>query len=88
MHTDGDSLTPYWGCWRSQYLLFARHSSSAILKKWAERAQVWETGEGPSKLPLLAPAAPKKKRDVFLFVISGAKERNPAAAQRIIAELK
>ncbi|HMH64509.1 MAG TPA: DUF72 domain-containing protein, partial [Rhizomicrobium sp.] len=60
----------------------------ATLKKWAERAQAWETGDGPSKLPLLAPAAPKKKRDVFLFVISGAKERNPAAAQRIIAELK
>jgi len=59
----------------------------ATLKKWAQRAQAWEKGEEPKKLPLLAAAAPKKKRDVFLFVISGAKERNPAAAQAIIAAL-
>jgi hypothetical protein len=38
-------------------------------------------------LRTLARAAPKKKRDVFLFVISGAKEKNPAAAQGIIAGL-
>jgi len=60
----------------------------ATLKKWAERARDWEKGESPKASMLLAPAAPKKKRDVFLFVISGAKERNPAAAQAIIAELK
>jgi uncharacterized protein YecE (DUF72 family) len=59
----------------------------AMLKKWAERAGAWETGESSGKLPLLAPAAPQKKRDVFLFVISGAKARNPAAAQAIIAAL-
>jgi uncharacterized protein YecE (DUF72 family) len=59
----------------------------AMLKKWAERAEAWESGESPGKLPLLAPPAPQKKRDVFLFVISGAKERNPAAAQAIIAAL-
>ena len=60
---------------------------SATLKKWAQRAKAWEAGETPKKLPLLAQAAPEKKRDVFLFVISGAKERNPAAAQAIIAAL-
>ncbi|MBA2589309.1 MAG: DUF72 domain-containing protein [Alphaproteobacteria bacterium] len=60
---------------------------SAILKKWAERAHDWEKGESPKRELLIAPAAPKKKRDVFLFVISGAKERNPAAAQAIIAAL-
>ena len=59
----------------------------ATLKKWAERAKDWEKGETPTKLPLLAPVAAEKKRDVFLFVISGAKEKNPAAAQAIIAEL-
>jgi hypothetical protein len=37
---------------------------------------------------LVAPAAPRKKRDVFLFMISGAKEKNPAAAQALIAALK
>jgi uncharacterized protein YecE (DUF72 family) len=59
----------------------------AILKKWAERASDWEKGASPKADMLLAPAAAKKKRDVFLFVISGAKERNPAAAQAIIAAL-
>jgi uncharacterized protein YecE (DUF72 family) len=59
----------------------------ATLKKWAERAKAWEKGETPKKLPLLAPVAAEKKRDVFLFVISGAKEKNPAAARAIIAEL-
>ncbi len=58
----------------------------ATLTKWAGRANDWAKGVSP-KLPLLAPAAPRKKRDVFLFVISGAKERNPAAAQAIIAAL-
>jgi uncharacterized protein YecE (DUF72 family) len=59
----------------------------AVLKKWAERAHDWEKGASPKKELLLAAAAPEKKRDVFLFVISGAKERNPAAAQAIIAAL-
>lgn len=59
----------------------------AALKKWAERARDWEKGASPKKEMLIAPAASKKKRDVFLFVISGAKERNPAAAQAIIAAL-
>jgi len=58
----------------------------AALNKWAERARDWESGTTPT-LPLLAPPAPKVKRKVFLFVISGAKERNPAAAQAIIAAL-
>jgi uncharacterized protein YecE (DUF72 family) len=57
------------------------------LKTWAERARDWEKGESPKASMLLAPSAPKKKRDVFVFVISGAKERNPAAAQGIIAAL-
>jgi uncharacterized protein YecE (DUF72 family) len=59
----------------------------ATLKTWAQRAKAWEAGETPKKLPLLAQPAPEKRRDVFLFVISGAKERNPAAAQTIIAAL-
>jgi uncharacterized protein YecE (DUF72 family) len=59
----------------------------AMLGTWAERARRWEKGESGQKLELLAPAAPQKKRDVFLFVISGAKAKNPAAAQGIIAAL-
>lgn len=60
----------------------------AILKTWATRAQDWAKGESPKKSLLVAEPAPRKKRDVFLFVISGAKEKNPAAAQAIIAALK
>jgi len=60
---------------------------AAMLKTWAERAKDWEKGASPKASMLIAPAAPKKKRDVFLFVISGAKEKNPAAAQAIIAAL-
>jgi uncharacterized protein YecE (DUF72 family) len=58
-----------------------------MLAEWARRAQRWQKGESGPKTELLAPAAPKKPRDVFVFVISGAKEKNPAAAQGILAEL-
>jgi uncharacterized protein YecE (DUF72 family) len=57
-----------------------------VLARWADRARRWARGESPD-MELLDRAAPKKARDVFLFVISGAKERNPAAAQAIIAAL-
>jgi uncharacterized protein YecE (DUF72 family) len=60
---------------------------AAQLKTWAERARDWEAGASPKASMLVAPPAPKKKRDVFMFVISGAKEKNPAAAQEIIARL-
>ena len=60
---------------------------AAMLKTWAARARDWEKGASPKASMLLASPAPKKKRDVFLFVISGAKEKNPAAAQGIIAAL-
>ena len=60
----------------------------AMLKTWAERARDWERGESPKASLLVAPPAPKKKREVFLFFISGAKEKNPAAAEGLIAALK
>lgn len=59
----------------------------AILKIWAKRARDWEKGASPKASMLVTPPAPKKQRDVFLFVISGAKEKNPAAAQAVIAAL-
>ena len=61
--------------------------SKAAVAKWAGRAKDWSQGDAPKDLPLVAKAAAKKKRDVFLFVISGAKARNPAAAQALIAAL-
>jgi uncharacterized protein YecE (DUF72 family) len=57
--------------------------SKAMIRKWAARAKEWEKGAAP-KLDLLAPAGRRQQRDVFLFVIAGAKERNPAAAMALI----
>jgi uncharacterized protein YecE (DUF72 family) len=60
------------------------------LQAWAARARAWAKGGEPGDLPrasdTAAPAA--SRRDVFVFFISAAKERNPAAAmalQRILA---
>jgi uncharacterized protein YecE (DUF72 family) len=58
-----------------------------MLATWAERAQDWANGADARKFAVAA-AARRKRRDVFLFVISGAKAKNPAAAQGIIAALQ
>ncbi|HSC17456.1 MAG TPA: DUF72 domain-containing protein [Rhizomicrobium sp.] len=61
--------------------------TSRALKQWAERAQAYESGSMPSDLPPLAKvptAKTKNKRDVFVYFISGAKVRGPAAAQALI----
>lgn len=54
---------------------------AAELKKWAARARAWAEGGDPADLPhtgtVQAGGAPK---DVFVYFISAAKERNPAAA--------
>jgi uncharacterized protein YecE (DUF72 family) len=47
--------------------------SKADLRQWAKRAREWET---------------KGKRDVFIYMISGAKVRAPAAAMALIEELR
>ncbi|MDQ0304648.1 DUF72 domain-containing protein [Ancylobacter polymorphus] len=56
---------------------------------WAATARAWARGETPEALKpaLLAPPAKATPREVFLFVISGFKPRNPAAAQALIARL-
>jgi len=58
--------------------------SKAAIAEWAARAKAWKAGGLPQDLPRLAPPAVKKQRDVFLFVISGAKAKNPAAAMALI----
>ncbi|MBR0681659.1 DUF72 domain-containing protein [Roseomonas eburnea] len=59
------------------------------LDAWAKRAKALAKGEGLEDLAApVAQAAPKAPRDVFLFVISGEKERNPAAARELIARVK
>jgi len=60
----------------------------AALARWAKRAETWAAGRAPDDMPLLAkpPAAPGG-REVFLYVISGGKARNPAAAMALIDQL-
>jgi uncharacterized protein YecE (DUF72 family) len=63
--------------------------SLAALKQWSSRARLWATGKEPKDLPRVAakpgPAGPP--RDVFIYFINGAKERAPAAAQKLISIL-
>ena len=55
------------------------------LDEWAERAAQWAAGGEPADLPRVGEKpAPKKARDVFIYFISSAKERNPAAAMALI----
>jgi uncharacterized protein YecE (DUF72 family) len=60
--------------------------SGTALDGWAEAAKAWAQGQTPAALKdqLLAPAAKVEPREVFLFVISGHKVRNPAAAMALI----
>lgn len=58
------------------------------LRAWAEHVQAWRRGEDPDTLPHAGtPAVPAKPREVFVYFISAAKERNPAAAMALLAEL-
>jgi len=55
------------------------------LQAWAKRARQWAEGETPADLPCIdATPAAKTPRDVFVYFISAAKERNPAAAMALI----
>ncbi len=57
----------------------------AALDAWAKRAKAWETGGAPADLATIAGKSPaKQKCDVFLYMISGAKVRAPAAAMALI----
>jgi uncharacterized protein YecE (DUF72 family) len=60
------------------------------LAKWAQRCTKWSQGSFPVDLPVVekTPGAASKPRDVFAFFISGAKERAPAAATRLLQILR
>ncbi|WP_276199826.1 DUF72 domain-containing protein [Chelatococcus sp. XZ-Ab1] len=60
----------------------------AALDAWAERARAWAAGGAPDDLETVTRhvAAPQG-RDVFLYVISGHKVANPAAAMALIERL-
>ena len=57
------------------------------LEQWARRARTWAEGGEPADLPRIGAAAAARPRDVFVFFIAAAKERNPAAAMALLAAL-
>ncbi len=58
------------------------------LELWAQRARVWAAGGASDDLATIAgPPADKRTRDVFIYMISGAKVRAPAAAMALIERL-
>jgi uncharacterized protein YecE (DUF72 family) len=61
----------------------------AALDTWAKRGRTWADGGSPADLkPLSAELPAQGKRDVFIYMISGAKVRAPAAAMALIERLK
>jgi uncharacterized protein YecE (DUF72 family) len=66
----------------------AQGYSKKALDAWAERARQLAAGTIPEDLESVdAKGAARSGRDVYLYVISGFKERNPAAAKAIIERL-
>ncbi|OYX83312.1 MAG: hypothetical protein B7Y75_05495 [Azorhizobium sp. 35-67-5] len=67
------------------------------LKAWHARALAWEQGRMPEGLPAYGTPSPaagktaakgvKATRDVFVYMINGAKVRAPAAAQALLVLL-
>jgi uncharacterized protein YecE (DUF72 family) len=61
----------------------------ADLERWAAGARAWEAGGTPDGLPQIEKnVPPKAPRPVFIYMISGAKARAPAAAVALIERLK
>lgn len=72
---------------RSQARLTQGYTAPA-LAQWAQRVQAWRRGEDVAELPHVADPLPKAKpREVYVFFISAAKERNPAAAMGLMRAL-
>jgi uncharacterized protein YecE (DUF72 family) len=62
--------------------------SAAELDRWADSARTWSGGGAPSGYRYIAEAQRKDTpRDVFVFMINGAKVRAPAAAMALIDRL-
>jgi len=57
---------------------------TGALDQWAGRAKAWARGESAEGIKTCAPPAKREARDVFLYVISGFKDRNPLAAKALI----
>ena len=62
--------------------------TAAQLDRWAAAAKTWGAGEAPEGMDYVDAAAPAKTpRDVFVFMINGAKQRAPAAAKALLERL-
>ena len=61
--------------------------SAEALDALAACAHAWRAGDEPTGLPLVGAPAAHTPRDVFMFFISGAKERAPAAAMALMKRL-
>ena len=60
----------------------------AQLDRWASHAREWAAGRDIAALPHVVAAQPQDQpRDVFVFFISAAKQRNPAAAMALQARV-
>ena len=62
--------------------------SAKSLNLWAKRARTWAKGEAPGGLAYVEKPAGGAPRDVYLYVISGHKAKNPAAAMALIERTK
>ena len=62
--------------------------ATADLDAWSKRARDWSAGGDPDDLPHVETVRhASSPRDVFLYFISSAKERNPAAAVALLKRL-
>ena len=64
-----------------------RGFDAATLATWRERCLALAQGRAAPGLPLVGVTPEARPRDCFVYVIAGAKERNPAAAKALIAAL-
>ncbi|HYI40535.1 MAG TPA: DUF72 domain-containing protein [Allosphingosinicella sp.] len=58
------------------------------LDRWAEAGRAWARGESPAGFPYSARPPKPRAREAYVFFTSGAKERNPAAAEALIGRLE
>jgi uncharacterized protein YecE (DUF72 family) len=60
------------------------------LDAWAKRMQAWHDGGAPDDLPRVSDSdeSTSTPRDVFIYFISAAKARNPAAAMALQGRIK
>ena len=58
------------------------------IARFAAQARQFADGGMPADLPTLAPVPASWGRECFVYFISGAKERNPVAAQALLTALR